>query len=375
VTTGPHAGAPSGCPNCGLEDPPGAFCVRCGLPLAGEGARRGFAAAPNERRLLPALSTLFPQLPRTSIATFRAALVIGTALLVGLALAGLFPVAMVAAATLVPLLMLVYLYDVDLYEDEPLRVVAVTMAWGVVAGVGIGVLGRVLDPVGSALLEESTASRVVLRGLALPALATALAIAGPLLLLPYRKFNDVLDGATFGVASASCLVGAQVLTESSSLFAAGLRPVGEVWPWAVRVLQLGLALPVLAGAAVGAAVGAIWLRHRAPVRDRDALGALGRPAVAVAAAAALVCAGSLAQLAVGRAASLLVLAALDALALIWLRQVVHLGLIQEAGEVPIGPALTCANCGRETPRHSFCAHCGVSLLALPKPRPQGREAE
>jgi hypothetical protein len=229
--------------------------------------------------------------------------------------------------------------------------------------------------VGSALVDEATASRILLRGLALPALATGLAIVGPLLLLPYRKFNDVLDGATFGVASASCLVGAQVLTQSSSSFAAGLRPVGEVWPWVVRVLELGLALPVLAGAAVGAAVGAIWLRHRAPVRDRDALGLLGRPTVAVAAATALVCAGSLVQLAVGRASALALLAALDALALVWLRQVIHLGLIQEAGEVPVGPALACANCGRETPRHSFCAHCGVSLLALPKPGPQGREGE
>ncbi|MDX6645407.1 MAG: hypothetical protein QOK40_1134, partial [Miltoncostaeaceae bacterium] len=379
MTTSGDAGTPPDCPNCGFGAPTGAFCVRCGHPLADAaagGARRGFAAAPHERRLLPALaSTLFPQLPRGSLATFRWALALGTALLVGLALGGLSPVALVAAATLVPTLMLVYLYDVDIYEDEPLRVVAVTMAWGVVAGIGVGVVGRLLDPAGSALLDQSTASSVLLRGVALPCLATALAIAGPLVLLPYRKFNDVLDGATFGVAAATCLVGGQVLTESSSVFGSGLRPVGLVWPWVVRVLELGLALPVLAGAAAGAAVGAIWLPHRAPVRDRGALGILGRPAVATAAAAALVCGGSLAQLAVGRATSLALLVALDALALLWLRQVVHLGLVQEAAEVPVGPALVCANCGRQTPRHSFCAHCGVSLLALPKPRPASGSRE
>ena len=45
---------------------------------------------------------------------------------------------------------------------------------------------------------------------------------------------------------------------------------------------------------------------------------------------------------------------------------IHVGLLEEAAEREIGPAIRCANCGRSTPRHTFCAHCGVALAALPK---------
>ena len=56
-------------------------------------------------------------------------------------------------------------------------------------------------------------------------------IAGPLILLRDRRFNDVLDGATFGVASAAAFVAAQILVGSASLFAGGLtadRRAGRV---------------------------------------------------------------------------------------------------------------------------------------------------
>ena len=59
---------------------------------------------------------------------------------------------------------------------------------------------------------------------------------------------------------------------------------------------------------------------------------------------------------------------LAGVALIWLRRVLHLGLLQEAAEIETGPDIQCANCGATTPRHAFCINCGVSLLALPNAR-------
>src|SRR5439155_7575482 len=130
----------------------------------------------------------------------------------------------------------------------------------------------------------------------LPLLATALMLVGPLILLPNRKFNDVLDGATFGGASAVTFAGALVITQSYSfLSSAGLHPVGTVGFWVIRLLEFAVGVPVLAAGAIGAAAGAFWLRYRAPVRDRAALGLLGRPQAAVAAAAILLLLGSLAQ--------------------------------------------------------------------------------
>jgi len=59
---------------------------------------------------------------------------------------------------------------------------------------------------------------------AVPLLSVALMLVGPLVLLPYRRFNDVLDGASFGATSAVAFVGAQVVAQSIDLFGAGLRP-------------------------------------------------------------------------------------------------------------------------------------------------------
>jgi ribosomal protein L32 len=373
------------CPSCGHQVPEGTWCVRCGHPLADAGGRRGpgaeFAAAPHERAASPRIvSTLFPRLPRADMAAFRIALAVGTAGVVALAAARLFPAAVFSAALLVPLLTVVYLYDVDVYEDEPFRVVAMTMVWGAVAGVAVALLGEAVTDTGPDLAVSGADSDVLVRAVALPLLGVALMLAGPLaVLLPYRRFNDVLDGATFGAASAVSFVAAQVVTLGVHQLDAGLRPDGDVVPWMARAVTLSVAMPVLVMAAVGSAAAAFWLRYRAPTVDRDALGPLGRPAVALLAAGALVVLGALGQPLLPVGLWLAALVVLDLVALLWLRRTIHLGLLQEAAEIPIGPAVECPNCGAGTPRHSFCIACGVALGALPKrrhddapPPPEGR---
>ncbi len=304
------------------------------------------------------------------MASFRAALGLGLAVVVALGVARLYPLALVAAAVVVPLLTVLYLYDVDVYEDEPFSVVAFTMVWGAAAGVFVGLLARESVPSGATFFLKSTGSTALLRGVALPVLALGLALAGPLFLLAYRKFNDVLDGATFGAASAVSLAGAQVLTQAFAFLSeSGARPDYPVFPWLVRLVEIAVAAPVLAAAVVGAASAAFWLRFRAPVRDRRALGVLGRPDAAVLTAAAMLVGTSLAQLLLPKLAALAVYLVADALALVWLRRVLHVGLLEEAAEIEVGSDIVCANCGRPTPAHSFCINCGISLLALPKARP------
>jgi hypothetical protein len=347
--------------------PPERHCVRCGVALAEATPRRGFAAAPNEPQLVPSLvSTLFPQLPSDSMLAFRVALLLGATVVILLGAAGLFPIAVVAAGVLVPLLLAIYLYDVDLYEDEPLHVLAYTALWGIAAGFALGLLVKSAAPAGVELLVESTERSVLVRGLGLPALALLLTLAGPLVLLPYRKFNDVLDGATFGAMSGAALVGAQLVTQSGPLFESGLRPVGAVGPWLIRLTELAIALPLIAAGAGGAAAAAFWLRYRAPIADRGALGWLGRPTLAVPAAYVAFAGAAVSQLFLPRLASLALLLALAAGSILWLRHVLHAGLLQESLEVPVGPAIVCANCGHSTPRHTFCGHCGIALRALPK---------
>ena len=363
------------CPNCGHQVPEGTWCIRCGHALDGAargGPGAGFAAAPNERAGSPRIvSTLFPQLPKADMDAFRLALGVGVAGVVALSAARLFPVAVIAAALLVPLLTVVYLYDVDVYEDQPFRVVAFTLAWGAVAGVAMGLLADAVTAAGADVAVEKESQDVLLRGVVFPLAAVALTLAGPLVLLPYRKFNDVLDGVTFGAACAVAFTSAQVITTSASLLEGGLRQDGEVLPWIARTLAMAAAQPVLAMAAVGAAAGAWWLRYRAPVKDRKALGILGNPIVATLLAAGLVVLGALGQPLLPVGWWLVELLVLDVVALLWLRRTIHLGLLQESEEIEVGPEIECPNCGARTAKHSFCSNCGIALAALPKRAGEG----
>ncbi|MEP7158347.1 MAG: zinc ribbon domain-containing protein [Chloroflexota bacterium] len=370
------------CKQCGNNVPRLTFCIRCGDPLSDEyqadavrSQRRRFVAAPDERVSSPAfVSTFFPQLPSADMRSFRRASAAGLVIIVGLALAGLFPVAIVSAALLVPLLMVLYLYDVDVYEDEPISVIGATMLWGAVAGVAYGLLLRNQSGVGGSTGFGGSfgggpnISEILLNGVGLPIVELALMLAGPLLLLRWRRFNDVLDGATFGAASAVSFGGAHLLVQSVSMFGAGLRPPGDALPWVIQIVSLGVLQPVIAAGAVGAVGAAFWLRFRAPVADHHKLGPVGNPVLALAGAIVLVVVAGLAGSLLTLIPTTVVLAMVALVALLWLRRALHLGLLQELREVTEARSITCPNCGRETPEHDFCGQCGIALRALPRPR-------
>jgi hypothetical protein len=266
------------------------------------------------------------------------------------------------------------------YEDEPIRVIALTFLWGAVTGALFAYAMAQLFPVtaadiagGSAVGGGGGAPFPWVRGVIAPIVAVVVMIAGPAVLLPYKRFNDVLDGATFGVASGVAFIGAQTLVTAFDLFASGLQPVGDVVPWVVRLLVLGIGMPIIAAGAIGGLAGALWLRYRAPVKDRRRLGPVGEPIVAFVIAAALLVIATSAELLMpedvfAEVIVLVIVAALGALSLLWLRRVIHLGLLQEASEIPIGPDIACPECGKPTPFHTYCGNCGVSLKALPRTR-------
>jgi hypothetical protein len=364
------------CPTCHDTTPEGKYCVGCGAPLGQEldksRQRPQFAAAPGEHRYAPWLvSTLFPHLPRHSERHFQIALASGAAIVIVLGALRLFPVALITAALLMPLLTLLYFYDVDIYEREPWWAAAWTLLWGAVTGVGVGLLAKAVAPTGPALIDRGSTAHVVTGGVLLPALGVLLMLAGPLVLLGNQRFNDALDGATFGSITAATFAAAEAVVVGARVLGGGLRPAGAALPWVERLLALAVATPVLSMSAIGAACAALWLRYRAPVKDRRALGALGSPPVAIALAGALVITGAVGETFLGAGAWLAWLVALDLVALVLLRRTIHVGLLEEAAEAEIGPEVRCVNCGAPTPRRAFCANCGISLKALPKPRQAG----
>jgi len=136
------------CPRCGSTVPTGRFCGHCGANLSTGNARRSnaYAAVPNQRvAQLAIVSTLFPHLPHRRGGPFRVALVAGAALVVMLAAMHLFAPATVAAVCLLPVLYLMYLYEVEIYECEPWLVVGDTFVIGALLGLAFSNLtGRLV---------------------------------------------------------------------------------------------------------------------------------------------------------------------------------------------------------------------------------------
>jgi ribosomal protein L32 len=389
------------CEHCGHEVPASRFCIRCGHQLEGgeqalsrftrvpgssavgrgvsgvfsldptslSGVRRAFAAAPNESVLRPTIvSTIFPQLPRPSMGVFRACLGLGLATVLVLGLAKLYPIALVAAAILFPLLVVLYLVDVNVFEQQSLPVIGATLLWGLLSGAGTALLAKALSPQGTDVFVGGHGDLVLTRGVAIPVLSVILILIGPITLLRYPRFSTVLDGATFGAASAAAFVAAEVIVQALSAFGHGLRPPGSVVPWLVQLALIAVALPVLTMASMGAAAGSIWLKLRAPIRDRRALGRLGSPYLALPLAAVLLVAAAVVQLTLPAGVALAIVAVLAIVALVWLRQVIHVGLLEEALLIEDAPIITCANCGHRTRRGTFCEYCGIALAALPGSR-------
>ena len=389
------------CANCGHEVPDSRFCIRCGHeheggepalsrmsrvpgaaavgrglsgvlqidPASLSGVRRAFAASPNESVLRPTIvSTIFPQLPQPSMATFRACLGLGLASVLVLGLAGLYPVALIAAAVLVPSLVVLYMLDVNVFEDLPLTVIGATLVWGAVMGALTALIAKAISPSGTDVFVGGDGSLVLTRGVLIPLLSVVLILAGPLWMMRYPKFSTVLDGATFGAASASAFVGAEVIVQALTVLTHGLRPPGSVVPWLVQLALISIGLPIVTMSAMSAVAGAVWLKRRAPIRDRRALGRLGSLYLVVPLGAGFLIVSAIVQITLPSGVALAIVAVLAVLGLLWLRQVIHLGLLEEALEVEDAPIITCANCGHRTRHGAFCEYCGISLSALPSSR-------
>ena len=342
------------------------YCVRCGSPLDPSVRRHEFAAHPGEpARALRLFSTLFPHLPQAGYDSFRHAFALGIAVVAVLVIAGLYSLALVGAAILVPVLFVLYFIEVDLYERAPLTIIAATLVWGALVGLLLGYAARLATTSAGGDATSNLAAGVPgAVGLALA--GAALAALAPLSLIRHRAFNDVLDGATFGAIAGAVYASSTAVVRAADLLRAGLRPGGDPLPWLVRLATLGAAEPILVAATVGSVCAAFWLRYRAPVRDRTALGRLGVPAIAVLAGVALLAVAAAARVLLDLTGGLLTTTVAAGLGLVWLRATIHVGLLEEANEADVGPPIRCANCGHLTPGHTFCGWCGVSLQAQPK---------
>ncbi|HTW07853.1 MAG TPA: PrsW family glutamic-type intramembrane protease, partial [Acidimicrobiales bacterium] len=192
------------CPHCSELVPPGAFCGNCGAHFTDAGGRtriHHYAAAPHEHLFhTSVITTLFPHLPRHHAHVFREVFLAGLAVTVLLGALRLYTPAFLAAALLLPVLYLLYLYEVEVYESEP--VVVLIGTFGI--GAGLGVLCELwFKHVVNAPTLTGTKPGLLFSGVLIPVVSQAAMLVGPLLLLWLRsRFFEVLDGLSFGVLSA-----------------------------------------------------------------------------------------------------------------------------------------------------------------------------
>ena len=126
------------CPTCATENPEVAlFCYRCGTSLRGSASTRtgSYAVQSSEGvNQFALISTIMPHTNRETADNYRWAMIFSAVLIIGATALGLLPIAIASAAFLIPIVYLVYIYDVNLFEDAPVLVVAgLFLATGVMA--------------------------------------------------------------------------------------------------------------------------------------------------------------------------------------------------------------------------------------------------
>lgn len=365
---------PVHCPHCGRETPPGHYCAYCGAHLVGATTRaprhrrQAFAANPSESVYHAGIiSTFFPHLGPHRLQQARWLLLGGSGLVFLIGLGRYVPVAIVAAALLVPVLYLLYFYDVEIYEDEPLPVLGATFAAGALLG---AVESLVVYPSVLSLYRPIFGSRpafILVAGVALPLLAQALMLVGPLALFIFRRrFDEVLDGLGFGVASGLGFAAAQSIVYSWLLIAGPLQQRGAATSWALPTLRIGLLVPLLDAATTGLICAALWFRRDPRPADRTLGWLTSLPAAVLLAALGQVIPGVGVILHGGQILDIFWYGAVLLVLILLVRHVLHTALLAKARALGHGNVLRCPHCGHEVPDVPFCPHCGLAMRSAAK---------
>ncbi|WP_022909766.1 zinc ribbon domain-containing protein [Aestuariimicrobium kwangyangense] len=250
------------CPRCGTELPEaGHFCHACGHDLsAGDGARRSFAAKPDEPvRSFRLVSSIMPKGAAERPRTYQIAFGVSFVVAVVAALLGALPVAILVAALAIPLIYIVYLYDVNLWEDEPLPVTGLafglTFALAALFTVGWTTLrGPLVSARAFDAAATPTMAGVLITALLVPVVGELIRQVGPVVLAARPEFDDLMDGLTFGVISGVAFATADTLVKHWDLLGQGFHAPGQsAATWVALLVLEGFIKPLVIGTASGIA--------------------------------------------------------------------------------------------------------------------------
>jgi RsiW-degrading membrane proteinase PrsW (M82 family) len=368
------------CDHCAHDVPDGVFCTKCGAHQGtteetGDTKLRlhRYAAHPAEHVVQPSIfTTLFPHLGHNKIHEFRWAFAVGLAGILLLYIAHLISAAILVAIFLVPVLYLIYLYEAQVYRDEPALVLGFTLGGGIILGLVVTVVVTLLyDPFrdfgnpfrgGGASLGG-----LLFIGLLLPVVQEAVKPL-PALFLPNRAdFPETVDGLVFGIAAGLGFSLAESLIGFSSVLT-GLPVLTEPGNWIFTLATLAVFQPLLQASATGMIVATVWRYRRGRFSGRE----LGGVAMAVLAHVAF--AEGTQVLRDATVSPLLILvwqALIVGSLLVYIRYLLHYALMEEAAHMGFAETI-CPNCHMHIVAAGFCPNCGVALSAAPTSVKRGR---
>jgi RsiW-degrading membrane proteinase PrsW (M82 family) len=354
------------CDHCGKQVPDAVFCTNCGAHqgLASDaiGAQeriQHYAAQPGEHVSQPSVfSTLLPHLGHRKIHEFRWAFIIGLAAIVVLVATGLIVAALLASIFLVPTLYILYLYEAQVYRDEPAVVLGATLVGGIVLGLIVTIIAD--HVLGISL--HATAGPVVGYTVVLPIIQLIVMPLPALLLRTRPQFNETIDGLVFGVASGLGFGIAEGIVNYSNVIAnQGVHTDSASWIY--PMVSLAVLVPLVHGSASGAIAATLWRPSRGGSARWVSL--FGIPVALVAVLAFYTGAQVLAS---HDAAPLIVLMyqAVTVLVLIvYIRHLVHHALLEEGRDLGYR-AVVCAHCHHHVMAAGFCPSCGSAISASPR---------
>lgn len=251
------------CPRCGSEVPDvSQFCHHCGSGLrsADPGRKKAYAARPDEPvASFKLVSTIMPQGSGQQPYTYKVALGVALLLTVVTAALGALPVAIMVAAFAIPIVYILYLYDVNLWEDEPIPVVVAAFALtGVLAAVFTWLwsdrIGLSLDTIGSNDAGPVGRDLLILL-LLVPVVSVLIQQVGPLYLASRPRYDDLMDGFTFGVVAGVGFACFETLVLHWGWISGGFAGPGSgAGTWISIVVLQGFVKPLIYGSAAGLAV-------------------------------------------------------------------------------------------------------------------------
>lgn len=254
------------CPRCHATMPEVAhYCQRCGndLRTTDMARRQHFAVKPDEAVASFALiSTIMPRSTGTRPQTYKIALMIALVVSLVAAIFGALPIAVLVAAFAIPVVYIVYIYDVNLWEDEPIPVTLFAFVLTGVLAAGFTVLWIFLrgplGGLGSGFGDDLTGSspqlgQFLIVVLLVPIVGEAIKQIGPLVLASRPEFDDLMDGLTFGVISGVAYATFDTLVKHWSLLTGGLAGLDEPGLWVSLIFLEGFVKPLIFGTATGIA--------------------------------------------------------------------------------------------------------------------------